>query len=281
MNAQTQFLERYRHDGFVVARGLLARDEVAAVLQDAQAVFRRQFAVHGIELQEPATPSLFLEAMERLFQSDLPTFVNAGKQCQHLISLHRLAVDERILSLVRGLGLTDPNISTRPVLYFNHPRLAKKEVYWRVFAHQDWRSMQGSLDAVVAWLPLTRITSGLGPLELARGSHLDGLLTDRVEDGFGRVGENDLAGRRFEPLDTEVGDVVFFSAFLIHQSGTNSSNAIRWSCHFRYNNLAEPHFIRRGFPHPYVYRPDETLLTPGFPLPADVRRIFGRSEEAK
>jgi phytanoyl-CoA hydroxylase len=278
VDAQTQILERYRQDGFVVARGLVSRNEVDTVLKDAQAVFRRQFAVHGIPLPEPATPPLYLDAMERLFQSDMQAFVNAGKQCQHLISLHRLAVDERILCFVRSLGLSDPNISTRPVLYFNHQRLAKKEVYWRVFAHQDWRSMQGSLDAVVAWLPLARITSDLGPLELARGSHLEGLLTDRVEDGFGRVGQHDLVGRQFESLDTEVGDVVFFSAFLVHQSGTNLSDAIRWSCHFRYNNLAEPHFIRRGFPHPYVYRPDDTLLTPDFPLPADVRRAFARPE---
>lgn len=273
-----QDLDRYRQDGFVVVRRVFAPDEVDAVLKDAQAVFRRQFAAHDIPLPEPTTPPLFLDAMERLFQADMQAFVNAGKQCQHLISLHRLSLDERILLLLRGLRLTDPNISTRPVLYFNHQRLAKKEVYWRVFAHQDWRSMQGSLDAVVAWLPLVRITSDLGPLELARGSHLDGLLTDRVEDGFGRVGENDLAGRQFESVDTEIGDVVLFSAFLVHQSGTNTSNAIRWSCHFRYNNLAEPHFIRRGFPHPYVYRPDDTLLTPGFPLRSDVRRIFARPE---
>src|SRR5581483_1844123 len=145
-DAMRSMRETYRRNGFVVASELFARDEVADLLNDARGVFRRQFAAHQIPLEEPATEPAFLDAMERLFQRDIQAFMNAGKQCQHLISLHRLALDERILSVVRGLGLSDPNISTRPVLYFNHQRLAKKEVYWRVFAHQDWRSMQGSLD---------------------------------------------------------------------------------------------------------------------------------------
>ena len=41
------------------------------------------------------------------------------------------------------------------------------------------------------------------------------------------------------------GDVVVFSSFLVHRSGTNSSPDIRWSCHFRYNNLAETTFVER------------------------------------
>ena len=68
---------------------------------------------------------------------------------------------------------------------------------------------------------------------------------------------------------------LFFSSLLVHQSGTNMSSSIRWSCHFRYNNLLEPTFIARGYPHPYLYRPQEELITPNFPSLAEVEAVFG------
>ena len=69
------------------------------------------------------------------------------------------------------LGLRFPNVSTRPVLFFNSRHLAEKEVYWKVSPHQDWRSMQGSLDSVVVWLPLCDIDVALGALEVVPQSH--------------------------------------------------------------------------------------------------------------
>jgi hypothetical protein len=60
----------------------------------------------------------------------------------------------------------------------------------------------------------------------------------------------------------------------VHQSGINSTEELRWSCHFRYNNLREPTFIERGFPHPYIYRPQEELITENFPDKQLVKRIY-------
>ena len=129
-------------------------------------MFLIQLRRHGIldagpEVAEPD----FEHALFQLFEQHQADFVNACKQIQHRISLHRLAVDSRIVAALGELGLEFPNINTGPVLYFNSRHLAREEVYWRVFAHQDWRSMQGSLDAVVVWIPLVDIDTALGPLE--------------------------------------------------------------------------------------------------------------------
>jgi ectoine hydroxylase-related dioxygenase (phytanoyl-CoA dioxygenase family) len=161
-------------------------------------------------------------------------------------------------------------------MYFNHPRLAKKEVYWRVSAHQDWRSMQGSLDAVVVWVPLVNVDRALGALEVAPDSHRRGLIANRVVDSFGLVDDVDPSG--FLSIEAEKGDALFFSSFLVHRSGTNVTESIRWSCHFRYNNLDETTFVQRGYPHPYVYKPQDELLTPDFPQPAQISQVFGSSD---
>lgn len=275
---------QFRADGFVLAKSFFDPAEVAAIHEEAKAVFAAQMRRHGLLADGEADEATFTEAMFRLFEIDLPAFTNCGKQAQHLISLHRLSLDARITEALAALGLEFPNVSTRPVLYFNHPRLAKKEVYWRLSLHQDWRSMQGSLDSTVVWLPLVDIDRSLGALELIPGSHRGGLVEADLEDGYGHISEAaqaEIDESELVSVEVERGDALFFSTFLLHQSGTNVSDRIRWSCHFRYNNLAEPSFVRRGYPHPYIYRPGPELLTPGFPTGDDIARTFGEADEAR
>ena len=55
------------------------------------------------------------------------------------------------------------------------------------------------------------------------------------------------------------GDILIFSSFLVHKSGELTNDEIRWSCHFRYNNLNEVDFIERGYPSPYQYIPQTKI----------------------
>jgi phytanoyl-CoA hydroxylase len=267
----------YRENGFVLAKGFFPPEEVEQIYADAREVFTLQMRRLGIVASRAPSESEFEAGMFKLFEADLQTFTNCGKQAQHLISLHRLSLDQRIVSALKDLGLEFPNISTRPLLYFNAERLAKKEVYWRLDVHQDWRSMQGSLDSVVVWLPLIDIDKTLGALQLYPGSHKWGLLEAEIVDGYGHL-RSDLDKAKLLSAEVERGDALFFSSLLVHQSGTNVSPSIRWSCHFRYNNLSEPTFIERGFPHPYLYKPQSDLITPNFPSPTEVRKIFDSGE---
>jgi phytanoyl-CoA hydroxylase len=93
-----------------------------------------------------------------------------------------------------------------------------------------------------------------------------------VVNSFGKV--DSFTDADFVAVEVEQGDVLFFSSFLVHRSGTNVTESIRWSCHFRYNNLAEETFIDRGYPHPYLYKPQDDLITPGFPRQEQVERVF-------
>jgi len=263
----------YRENGFILAKGFFEPEEVERIHAEAKAVFTLQMRRLGIVSSLSPGENEFEAGMFKLFEADLSTFTNCGKQAQHLISLHRLSLDQRIVSTLKELDLDFPNISTRPLLYFNAERLAKKEVYWRLDVHQDWRSMQGSLDSVVVWLPLIDIDKSLGALEVYPGSHKWGLLEADIVDGYGHL-RSGLDKAKLVSIEVERGDALFFSTLLVHQSGTNVSPSIRWSCHFRYNNLSEPTFIERGFPHPYLYKPQSDLITPDFPSATDVQKVF-------
>ena len=263
----------YREQGFTLARGFLPAAELDAVRADAREVFLAQMRRRG--LAEPGEPDerAFEAALYRFFAADLDGFVQCSQQVQHLISLNRLGVDERVVAALRGLGLASPSISTRPLMLFNSRHLATREVYWRLPVHQDWRNMQGSLDAVVVWLPLVDVDRDLGALEVLPGSHTWGLLEAQVSGGYPAIGGG-FDESQFIPCEMLRGDALFFSAFLLHRSGTNATDAIRWSCQLRYNNLREKTFLARGFPHPYIYKPREELLTPGFPSREELEELF-------
>ena len=186
---------------------------------------------------------------------------------------YRLLISEPIMRLVTSLGLDFPVISTRVSIHIMSNDLKIPNGYHKTPPHQDWRSMQGSLDAIVVWVPLVDIDRSLGALEIIPGSHKLGLLPSEMSDGYGHI-EEPVTLPDALPVEVEVGDALFFSAFLVHQSGTSVVESIRWSCHFRYNNLREPTFIDRGFPHPYIYKPQEELITKDFPPRTRVAEVF-------
>jgi phytanoyl-CoA hydroxylase len=109
------------------------------------------------------------------------------------------------------VGLESPIISTRPVLSFNSKFLAKKESFWKAPPHQDWKSIQGSINSMVVWIPLLDIDIKLGALEVISRSHKLGSLYDQTVDGFGMVEEKYRKDELYVPLELKKGDIVLFS----------------------------------------------------------------------
>lgn len=267
----------YQKNGYLILNDFFQESEIDLVLEDAKSIFIRQFilkkyleteSIHLLNIKE------FNELLFRLCDEDIECLMNCGKQIQHLISLHRLSLKNKIIEVLKELKIGSPTICTRPVMYFNHPRLAKEKVYHTVDAHQDWRSMQGSLNSVVLWIPLTNIGRELGALKVLPSSHINGLRTSEVNKGFGMVNLSQEENKNLIDVELKKGDALLFSSFLIHQSGDNITDEPRWSCHFRYNDLDEPTFIQRKYAHPYAYYPKEELITDNFPKKELLEKIF-------
>jgi ectoine hydroxylase-related dioxygenase (phytanoyl-CoA dioxygenase family) len=230
----------------------------------------------GIATSLPEKEDEFSACMFELFKRNESRFIQAGKLCQHLISLHRLSLHDELVAKLQDFGLAFPTICTRPVIYFNSRKLAKSEGYWKSPPHQDWRSMQGSLNSMVVWIPLIDIPHELGALEVAPKSHLRGLFESDPDDWYRTIKAEYLPGIEFTSVETHAGDALFFSSFLAHRSGTNTTERIRWSAHFRYNDALEPTYSSRSFPNPYVYYPKQDLITEGFPSIDHLKETFKR-----
>ena len=204
----------------------------------------------------------FEDKIKILFKENFNIFLNCGKQCQHIIDLWKLSLDERLIEKIKTLGVVDPIISTRPVLFSNSKHISKSPINHTVPPHQDWASMQGSINSIVCWVPLIDINQDLGSIALVPKSHTNGLLVNEKKESFGLV--NNYKEEDFFSFDVKQGDVIFFSSFLVHKSGNNITENIRWSTHFRYNDLNEKTFINNGYPHAYTYKPVDEILIKDF-----------------
>ena len=242
-----------------MARGFFDRAEIDNVLSHIKAVF-------GCYLGRGST----LEDMAiRLFRDDAEAFVSCCKAAQHILPLYDLFVSEPMTSLLDRVGLRSPNVNTPPLLHFSSPHVSQKAHHWKVPPHQDWPSNQGSLNGVTVWVPLVDVGADMGPLEVMPGSHLLGSLPHRLEEVPVLAEREDAV---WVSLPMDAGDVVVFSAFLVHRSGVNHSDKIRLSAATRYNDLSERSYIDRKYPRP---PPLGQRLSNDWPTAAQVRELWG------
>lgn len=239
------YKKELEENGFIVLRNFFNSDYIENVRMKAESIFQIQFDRFEYK-------GKFQDNMIRLFNEHESVFINCGKIIQTgLIELYQLAINDSLLNSLKDLGLAFPNLCTRPVLFFNHPKLAKEEHYYKTPPHQDWQSMQSSSDSLVVWVPLVDVNVDNGTLLIWPKTHKLGPLPFKSIGGFASVEANN----KFIQENFSMGDIVIFSTLLIHASGDILNDTIRWSCHFRYTNMLDNDFIENGFPNPYIYQP--------------------------
>lgn len=259
----------YKKYGFLIVKNLFDKQIIENILNQAQNIYKTQmFNLKIIDTLE-INNQIFEEQIKILFENHFNIFLNCGKQCQHIIDLWKLSIDNKILDIVKFLGVKTPIVSTRPVLF------SKNDINHTIPAHQDWASMQGSINSIVCWTPLIDINQNLGAIALVPKSHREGLLSYEKQNSFGLVDK--FKDDDFLSFDVKQGDALFFSSFLVHKSGNNITKNIRWSCHFRYNDLDERTFQENGYPHAYIYKPVDELLIKDFDTLEETKNYFEKT----
>lgn len=265
---------RYVRDGYVIADGLFPASVIASLRADFARVFSHQLRAHNLPIHDFATAAGWRANLISLFGVSVEAYLAAARQCQLLPGLHALGVCPPLLKLLRELGLSEPVISTKPVCHFMSDDLRVPGGYHKSPPHQDWRSMQGSLDGCVVWLPLTVIDADSYPVEVVPGSHHLGLLDTVPHPATPMVNDARIRDEDYIPVVVEPGDAVVFSGFLVHRTGAQGDGRIRLALSLRYNNLAEPSYVAHGYPTPYKYSYQRELMFEDFPTPEQVRAVY-------
>ena len=271
---EKEHIKEYNKNGVVVIKSILDRSLLEDIKLEVQNIFVKAFLKNNI-LFDLKDENSFNMAIYKLFEISFNDFLGCAKAAQHILNMSNFASSSIIKEILNKLGLEHPLICVKPIIFFNSRHLAKEEAHFKTPAHQDWRSMQGSLNSIVLWIPLIDINSELGPVEFIKKSHLNELKKTKNGNLFQNIKIDKNLEKKFVSIPVEKGDLVIFSSFTIHRSGNNISEGIRWSMHFRYNDLNENSFIERGFPHPYkVYHPQKDLIHKEFPNLIQLKNTF-------
>jgi ectoine hydroxylase-related dioxygenase (phytanoyl-CoA dioxygenase family) len=267
---------RYAEEGYCVLQNFFPADHLQQIYDDMMAVFARQLQRLGITQAAWRDPAGLRQNLIALFKADLGAYLGAARQSQMLPGIHHLITGPAVIGALKSLGLAAPTVSTKPVCHYMSEALKIPGGYHKAPPHQDWRSMQGSLDGVVLWIPLTDIDRDCYPLECVPGSHTYGLLntvphpaTPMVEDA--RIGEAD-----FVPLLPKRSDLMVLSGFLVHRTGARGDDRVRVAMSLRYNNAAEPNYVAHAYPTPYKYEYQLNLMFENFPAENEVAEIYAK-----
>lgn len=191
------------------------------------------------------------KSLFEFFQRDEEAFVNCAKLCHQIPEIWKIAGNENIISILKNRGVKFPVVNIKPVVLFSSKQLASHEFYWKSKPHQDYWGMRGSENSLVLWIPIFDIKERHGFLEVVPYSHKRGLLSHKKFGPGAEIKEN--INDPFVSVRMEIGDILVFSSMLIHKSGENASNDIRWTLSLRYDDAAALDYIQRKYACPYKY----------------------------
>ena len=244
-------IQNFKQLGYIVKKGIFDLSQLDSLLSQIDQVFIISMEHHKVQYSFDNHGRLTTNSMIEFFNSFPQAYIGCMKVMQNIFDITRYCNNE-IIHVVKRLGVKTPCYAVRPIIMINNPSTSQQEENWRMPPHQDWRDVQGSLNAVMVWIALKDVTSDIGSLQIIPGSHLWGLLPTQEDEWFRRIKDDRVKDDQFVSIPLERGDAIFFSGFLVHRSGVNSGKKSRYSLQYRFNDLSEKQFIERHYPSTYA-----------------------------
>jgi len=257
----------YKDKGYFLVKGLMPLDECNEVLSDIHSIvnFQLKRFIPNLSNEYLGNQNSLAKEMELLLKFDVNAYIAFARRSAKLVKLHRYLSHENIISLLNDLNFELPTIVTEPVLHINSDRLIIPNGYAGFDTHQDWPSIQGSLDCVVLWAPLVNVSLSNFPLKVIPGSHKKGLYPGEVCDNILKIDPALYDTSKYKAIEARAGDVVLMSSWTLHQTGIKDSKGFRLACSTRYDNSAEQTFVERYYPCAYQRTVNREMITPNFP----------------
>ncbi len=266
-------LDYYKTNGFFVAKGLLDEQSIEVVRHSIAKTFLDQLA----ELEATAEEEDVFSAMRALYQNDIDRYKKTAGAIWRKLDVYQLMHDPRIIGFLRNkFGWQDIFVPGGQVVHIMAHELKIPSGYFGLVPHQDFPSVQGSLDGVVVWLPLVKVDRNNFPLEVIPCSHKRGLLP-MVGDGntSWEIRPDQYREEDYIPAEVDVGDVIFMSMFTVHRSSKNGTpGRYRLALSSRFDNADETTFIERCYPSAYERNVHRAQYFPDFPTRKQVKAMF-------
>jgi len=208
----TEAVDRFREQGFVVTPGLLTSDEIV----------RFGAAVDAEVAQRTAGDVRHISEKSRYEQS----FIQCMRLWETSSVVRELSCDARLAGVAAQL-LAEPEI-----LLWQDQALYKEAGGEATTPHQDqcfWPI--GEAPLVSAWIPFVEVNADNGAMSYVPGSHRCGGLQvvdiTHSSEPYDILADPALAGAEPELVYAQPGDVIWHHGFCVHQATANHSSEMR------------------------------------------------------
>lgn len=266
--------KHYKEKGFYIARQILPLDALEKTNYEMDVVLVQQLNKLGCAEKASATIDVLHEHMRMLHGLNQNAYLQSIRLWAKLFSMHALIMHPTMVEVAHSLGITLPIFQTTPVVHVMANDLKITGGYHGVGVHQDWPALQSGLDTITVWFPFMDVDKNNYPVEVIPGSHVNGLYPGAAADNIYEVDAASYDEKAFVPMEANLGDVLFFSNFMLHRSCLNGDHRLRVACSARYENASERTFIERCYPTAQKRVIERQLIDPDFPQPGDVKALF-------
>jgi len=166
---------------------------------------------------------------------------NIFKKFIHSVSLDEIAKQLLHLDSIQSLGTNSSS------LRIDVPHDKKNIRDWHQDSHYFLDNKNAS-DSLVVWIPFDDVEEKNGAVLICPKSHREGRLESvHVEATYGISEQYITDSKKVEKYEQIIanckkGDTIFFNMDLIHKSGVNSSDEVRYTAQIRYTSLNKPGF---------------------------------------
>ncbi len=241
-------LERLDRDGFVVREAVFDPAEAAQIAAECEDLAREvTAAAHG---SKHVVGSYMFERSDELemyvkWEPDAPDLLQGLEPFAHLSAVLRdRGLDTRLVDPAKSLVGQDDIVLFTEKLNLKRARRGGKYIL-----HQDFpywiRQNPAAARVGTAMIFLDPASRENGCLEVAPGSHKQGVQKMRQTDGFGnREMDPELFDHdRLVAVEVPAGSVVFFGSLLVHRSLPNRSENDRRALLYSYQPAGLPHAV--------------------------------------
>ena len=237
----------YLQQGYSVAHTAL-EDRLRALRRKFLAIFDMAATANGLaSISDDSGVRALYESERR----DL--WVGVYDQLPFLPEVMGLANSQEILAIAQRYGIRQPALAGMGTAVLANMPFDEPFMY---VPHQDITYNSGSLNSITVWVPLQDVLDDIGPLEVVPQSHRRGIIEapQWLSQRHSTKAELDKSkfvtlykDEDYVSLPIQLGQCLVFSQFLVHRSGENVSDRIRFTLQYRFRDLACIEYARRNF----------------------------------
>ncbi len=223
--------ERMHQDGYLFVRSLLSKE----ILEELRKAFLEVAREAGwVRKDTPLEDGI--ADLDGFCVEPEPAYMDVYAAMYGLEAFHALQHHPNIVTLLERMA-------GEPIL--PHARIIARTIFpqreaYTTPAHQDFIPIQGTPETYTAWMPLSDLPSEMGGLQVAAGSHRQGVYDFKPSLGAGGIEITDPLEGAWVSGPFEQGDILFFHSMLVHKGLPNRSDRLRMSIDGRYQKVSDP-----------------------------------------